>query len=151
MQLDDTATILAHADFFEICDAEQRRLLAFASERQNYNPGEVLYKSGTLAEGAHVLISGTVSTQADDHSIRPYSSSQVGALIGAMALVLAKPHQVTITAIDHVETLLVPRAAFMKLARQFPDLAERAANRIRSEMTSYIGAIERVRPRMERD
>ncbi len=38
MQLDDAATILARADFFEVCDAEQRRLLAFASERKRTGP-----------------------------------------------------------------------------------------------------------------
>lgn len=150
MQLDDTATILAHADFFEICDAEQRRLLAFASERQSYAPGEIIYKSGAVAEGAHVLISGTVSTISDDKADRPHRTSQHGSLLGSMALVLAKPRPVTITAVDAVETLLVPRLAFMKLAKQFPELAQRAVGRIQSEMTSYIGALESVRGHMER-
>ncbi len=43
MQLDDAATILGRADFFEVCDAEQRRLLAFASERKKYRPDAVIY------------------------------------------------------------------------------------------------------------
>ena len=52
MQLDDAATILSHADFFEVCDAEQRRLLAFASERKKYRPGSIIYKSGDVPDGA---------------------------------------------------------------------------------------------------
>jgi CRP-like cAMP-binding protein len=151
MQLDDTATILAHADFFEICDAEQRRLLAFASERQSFSPGDVIYQSGDVAEGAHVLIRGTVSTVPDDRAARPYRTSEQGALLGSMALVLAKPRPVTVSAVDAVETLLVPRTAFMKLARQFPELAQRAVARIQGEMTTYIGAIEKARTRMERE
>ena len=55
MQLDDAATNLSHADFFEVCDAEQRRLLAFASERKKYRPGSIIYKSGDVPDGAHVL------------------------------------------------------------------------------------------------
>ena len=43
MQLDDAATILGRADFFEVCDAEQRRLLAFASERKRFRPGATIY------------------------------------------------------------------------------------------------------------
>jgi CRP-like cAMP-binding protein len=151
MQLDDTATILAHAEFFEICDAEQRRLLAFASERISFAPNEVIYQSGTVADGAHVLIRGMVSTVPDDKAEKPYRTSQHGTLLGSMALVLPKPRPVTISAVDAVETLLVPRSAFMKLARQFPDLAQRAVARIQSEMTSYIDAIEKVRTRMERN
>ncbi len=148
MQLDDAATILGRADFFEVCDAEQRRLLAFASERKKFRPGSVIYASGDVPEGAHVLISGTVATLQDGAEDNPYLVHETGALLGAMGLVVAKPRPVTLKAIDAVETLLVPRAAFMKLANQYPLLAARAAERIRLELTSYLGAIEKVRGRI---
>ncbi len=147
MQLDDAATILGRADFFEICDAEQRRLLAFASERKKFRPGSVIYASGDQPEGAHVLVSGTVSSTQDGADHNPYLIHEVGAVLGAMALVIPKPRPVTIKAIDAVETLFVPRTAFMKLANQYPDLAGRAADRIRRELTSYLGAIEGSRGR----
>ena len=61
MQLEDAATILSRADFFEICNAEQRRLLAFASERRRHPGGATIYKGGDISDGAHVLVSGTVT------------------------------------------------------------------------------------------
>ena len=67
---------------------------------------------------------------------------------GAMSLVVSKPRPVTVKAIDNVETLFVPRSAFLKLANQAPDLARRAADRIRSELVGYLGAIEQVRPKI---
>lgn len=145
MQLDDAATILGRADFFEICDAEQRRLLAFASERKRFRPGTVIYKSGDVPEGAHVLISGTVATLQEGIEDNPFLIHEAGAVLGAMALVVAKPRPVTVKAVDAVETLFVPRTAFMKLAQQYPDLAGRAANKIRRELTGYLGAIESLR------
>jgi len=145
MQLDDAATILGHADFFEICDAEQRRLLAFASERKRYRPGTVIYSSGEVPEGAHVLVSGTVATTQEGLEENPFLIHDHGAVLGAMALVVAKPRPVTVKAVDTVETLFVPRSAFMKLAQQYPDLAARAATRIRRELTGYLGAIETIR------
>ena len=150
MQLDDAATILGRADFFEICDAEQRRLLAFASERKKFRPGAVIYASGDQPEGAHVLVSGTVSSTQDGAENNPYLIHEVGAVLGAMALVIPKPRPVTIKAIDAVETLFVPRTAFMKLANQYPELAARAADRIRRELTSYLGAIEESRGRFRK-
>ncbi|WP_421761802.1 cyclic nucleotide-binding domain-containing protein [Devosia sp.] len=150
MQLDDAATILGRADFFEVCDAEQRRLLAFASERKKFRPGTVIYASGDVPEGAHVLVSGTVSTTQDGAEDNPFLIHSQGAVLGAMALVVAKPRPVTLKAVDAVETLFVPRSAFMKLANQYPDLAGRAAERIRGELTSYLGAIEAVRGRMSK-
>jgi CRP-like cAMP-binding protein len=148
MQLDDAATILGRADFFEVCDAEQRRLLAFASERRRFRPGSVLYQSGDTPEGAHVLISGTVATTRDGGENDPFLIHDAGAVLGAMALVVAKPRPVTVKAIDAVETLFVPRTAFMKLATQYPDLAQRAADRIRAELSGYLGAIEQLKPRI---
>ena len=145
MQLDDAATILGRADFFEICDAEQRRLLAFASERKKFRPGSVIYAAGDMPEGAHVLVSGTVSSTQDGAEGNPFLIHEVGAVLGAMALVIAKPRPVTIKAVDAVETQFVPRTAFMKLANQYPDLAARAADRIRRELTGYLGAIEGAR------
>ena len=62
MQLDDAATVLGRAEFFSVCDAEQRRLLAFASERKRFRPGATIYQSGDMPEGAHVLIVGTVAS-----------------------------------------------------------------------------------------
>ena len=148
MQLDDAATILSRADFFEVCDVEQRRLLAFASERKTFRPNTVIYKGGDVPDGAHVLVSGTVATMRDGGENDPYLIHESGAVLGAMALVVAKPRPVTLKAVDSVETLFVPRAAFMKLAQQNPDLAARAADRIRRELTGYLGAIERLKPRI---
>ena len=148
MQLDDTATILGRAEFFDICDADQRRLLAFASERKKFRPGAVIYASGDVPEGAHVLISGTVATTQDGAEDNPFLVHEQGALLGAMGLVVAKPRPVTVKAVDAVETLFVPRTAFLKLANQYPVLAARAADRIRQELLDYLGAINSVRGRM---
>jgi iron complex outermembrane receptor protein len=68
-----------------------------------------------------------------------------GSVLGAVSLVVARPRPVTIKAVDQVETLFVPRAAFMKLANQTPELAARAAERIRRELTGYLTAVEQVR------
>jgi CRP-like cAMP-binding protein len=148
MQLDDAATILSHADFFEVCNAEQRRLLAFASERKKFRPGAVIYEAGEVPEGAHVLVSGTVQTTRQGAEDNPFIVHEQGAVLGAMALVVAKPRPVTVKAIDAVETLFVPRHAFMKLAQQYPDLAARMADRIRRDLSGYLGAIETIRPKI---
>jgi CRP-like cAMP-binding protein len=145
MQLDDATTILGRADFFEVCDAEQRRLLAFASERKRFKPGSVLYQAGDVPEGAHVLVHGTVATYQGDDTENPFVITQLGSTLGAISLVIARARPVTLKAVDNVETLFVPRTAFMKLANQTPDLAARAADRIRRELTGYLGAIEQVR------
>jgi CRP-like cAMP-binding protein len=141
MQLDDIAAILLSADFFEICDADQRRLLAFASERQTHGRGSEVYKAGDIPEGAHILISGVLTT-IPEGSTKGYEIRRPGSLVGAISLILAKPRPLTIRAVTSSETLLVPRSAFLKLAHQSPDLAGRAAERIREELGTYLDSIE---------
>jgi CRP-like cAMP-binding protein len=148
MQLDDATTILGRADFFSVCNAEQRRLLAFASERKKWRPNSVIYQAGEVPEGAHILVAGTIATYQQGDEANPFVISNPGALLGAMSLVVAKPRPVTVKAIDNVETLLVPRSAFMKLANQAPDLAAKAADRIRQELVGFLGEIERVKPKI---
>jgi CRP-like cAMP-binding protein len=148
MQLDDAATILARTEFFQICDGEQRRMLAFASERRRHKPGTLIYKAGAVPEGAHVLVAGTIATLQGDDGENPFVVSQPGSLLGAISLVIAKPRPVTVKAIDQVETLFVPRSAFMKLCNQYPDLAGRAADRIRGDLSGYIREIEKMGPRI---
>lgn len=151
MLLDDTATILAHADFFDICNEEQRRMLAFASERRKFSAGQTILSGEGVPEGAHVLVRGTVVSRPHEApKAVGYESSVQGAVIGTMALMLARPRPVTVTALTDVETIFVSRIAFMKLVRQYPDLADRAANRLRREIGTYVGAIERVKGRISR-
>ncbi len=145
MQLDDATTILGRADFFTVCDAEQRRLLAFASERKRWRPNAVLYAAGEVPEGAHVLVRGTVATYQEGDDANPFVVANQGAVLGAMSLVVARPRPVTVKAVDAVETLFVPRTAFLKLCNQAPDLAVRAADKVRAELLGYLGAIEQVR------
>lgn len=149
MQLDEVSAVLASADFFEVCDAEQRRLLAFVSEAKRFAPGSTIFTLGEEADGAHILISGEVSVTTDPLGKRPPRLvSEAGTLLGEMGLVLSRPRRATITAVDAVETLLVPRQAFLKLAGQFPDLAARAAERIERELGQFLGSIDKVRKRM---
>ena len=149
MQLDDAATILSRAEFFEVCDAEQRRLLAFASERRKFRPGTTIYRGGDTPEGAFVLVAGTISTTHAGAEENPYLIHKPGAVLGAMSLVIAKPRPVTAKAVDAVEVLFVPRSAFMKLANQYPDLARRAAKRIKRDLSAYLTAVESVGSRIK--
>mgnify|MGYP001556691629 FL=1 len=140
MQIDDAATILAGADFFEICTEEERRLLAFASERKRFAAGSTIVESGVVPDGAHVLISGSISVTPGAGG-EPHIVSEHGAVISTMALIVARPREVTIRAVGAVETLFVPRTAFRKLANQSPELARRAADKIRYELMGFVSAV----------
>lgn len=144
---DDAAAILAQAEFFDICDDEQRRMLAFAGETRHIDPDEVLYAAGDVPLGAFVLMGGTLKVK--PQTDKPYAISEPGSVVSAMALILAKPRPVTISAVTDCEVLFVPRQAFIKLVQQSPDLAQRAVDRIQTDLGNYLGALEPSRRKMK--
>lgn len=147
---DDAAEALAQAEFFDICDDEQRRMLAFAGDTRHFDPDAVLYKAGDLPAGAFVLMSGTLKAKPEGQGAgRPYAISEPGSVVSAMALILAKPRPVTITAVTDCQTLFIPRHAFMKLVQQSPELAQRAVARIEQDLGNYLGALEPARRKMK--
>lgn len=150
MSMDDAAGILSHADFFDICTDEQLRMLGFAGDRQRFEADAVIYKAGDVPQGAYVLVEGTVRARHDEPEAgKPYALSEPGSVISPTALIIAKPRPVTFSAVTDCELLFVPRMAFLKLARQSPDLAERAAERIAQDLGRYMHALEPLRRKMK--
>lgn len=142
MELDDNNSVLDQADFFSICDGEQKRLLAFASERHQFAAGDVIFTKGDATEGAYVLVSGQVIAGDNaSSSSKPHMIEDMGALLGELGLVLERPRRSTMRAATDVDVLFVPRSAFTKLMKQYPIMAERAALRISAELDDYLRAI----------
>lgn len=150
MQIDDAASVLASAEFFGICTDDERRLLAFASERKRYPAGAVIAEAGAVPTGAHVLVSGAVSVLADGAPAGTARLvSQRGAVIGVSALLIERPRSVTITAAGATETLLVPRFAFLKLLNESPELVRHTAARTRQELLDFMGALTPLREKIK--
>ncbi len=150
MRMDDAAAILARADFFNMCDDEQRRMLGFASDRRIMDADSVIYTAGDVPEGAFVLIEGTVKARnVGVEAGKPYALSEPGSIISPMALILEKPRPVTITAVTDCELLFVPRSAFLKLVRQYPELAQKAVQRIERELSGYLTALDPLKRKMK--
>ncbi len=148
--MDDAAGVLARADFFDICDDEQLRMLGFAGDRKHFAADETIYKAGDVPQGAFVLIEGTIRARHEGAEAgKPYALSEPGSVISPTALILEKPRPVTFTAITDCEMLFVPRTAFLKLLRQNPELAGRAAKRIEQDLGRYMHALEPLRTRMK--
>ena len=147
MDLDDNETVLSAAEFLRDLDETQRRLLAFSSERLTHQEGDVLYRARAISEGAHVLISGVLEARGErGEPTRVFE--EPGVLLAAMALIVAKPRPVTLVARTKSETLFIPRTAFMKLVRSYPDLAGRLAEQVRKELSEYVRTLRPLRTRL---
>jgi CRP-like cAMP-binding protein len=149
MRMDDAVGVLARADFFDICDDEQLRILGFTGDRKHFAADSIIYKAGDVPQGAYVLIEGTVKAKHEGAEAgKPYALSEPGSVISPTALIIERPRPVTFTAVTDCDLLFVPRASFMKLAQQYPDLAQRAAERIQQDLGRYMHALEPLRKKI---
>jgi hypothetical protein len=97
-------------------DAALQELCAAAEER-SFQPGEAMVRQGEPAEGLLILLEGTAHARlrgADrDHCIGRFTG---GDLVGEMALVTREARSADVLADSPVRVLLVPTAAFDRLA-----------------------------------
>lgn len=147
MALDVAMDALAGAGVFAGLSDEQLRLLAFSSEYRRVGAGEVLYHAGGVADGAFVLVSGTVTIDHGDK--HPISVDEQYATVGELALVAARPRPATVTAETDCEFVYVPREGFMKLIEVYPELATRMAARVRDSLSRYLRALESLGAKMK--
>ncbi|MCF6343871.1 MAG: cyclic nucleotide-binding domain-containing protein [Devosiaceae bacterium] len=146
MGLDNINAMIANVEFFSICNDEQIRLLAFASEMQRYNARDIIAKDNVGTDGAYIINQGTVLIN-DDKELdkKPYFISGPNKLIGERSLLLNRPLRSVLIASDNVEALFVPQKAFFKLLRQYPEMAALIAKRIEENLDNYLRSFDGLR------
>ncbi len=143
MGLEDIIEIIKDAEFFSICNEEQLRLLAFASERRHYDAKEIIVDKIIGYDGAYIIINGDVSVSDDlERGNNSYIISGANTLVGERSLLLNKPLRSLIIANSEVEALFVPHKAFYKLLQQYPDIATIIKQRIETELDNYLRAFD---------
>lgn len=150
MQLEDAAAILSDADFFNMCTAEQRRILAFSAERRVLKKGDVLFRRGDVVDGAFVLMSGELLSTDDRSEADGSLISEYGAVIAELALLTKHPRRATIKAKSDAELLYVSRDVFMKLVEQYPDLADQVRYHVSSKLNEFVRPITNAVPKIKK-
>ncbi len=135
----DSASILGGVEFFDVCNDEQIRLLAFSSENLNFRAGQVIVEKGEMSEGAYIINYGCVIIGESAQNTTSFCGP--GVMIGELNLLMKRVHQSTITAQGEVDCLFVPRGAFQKLLKQYPDLASYFIEKIEAGLDDYLQSI----------
>ncbi|MEI4471239.1 cyclic nucleotide-binding domain-containing protein [Frigidibacter sp. MR17.24] len=114
--------LLQKLDLFSDIDPGRLKILAFASERCHYAPGEVLVHEGDESDGALILMSGTVEVQKSCFGItKKMTGSDSGvAIIGQSSMLSGKKCGATVTAETEVEVMRINRECFVKLMASCP-------------------------------
>ncbi|MTH77895.1 cyclic nucleotide-binding domain-containing protein [Paracoccus aestuariivivens] len=117
MLLEDEVALLRKLPLFAGVDPCRLKVLCFASSRESFAPGEVLFRENEPNSGAYVIFSGSVDVHKaaeDSHQIRSGNENAV-AIVGQSSMLNEGPYNATVTAVSPVEVLLINGSCFMQL------------------------------------
>ncbi len=124
MSLNEEVELLRNIPLFSKIEPSKLKLLAFASDRLTFAPGQELFHQGDPGDAAYIIMEGeadvTVDTPAGEISVAKVGKND---LIGEIAILCDVPRTATIKALTEVTTLAISKDLFFQMVTEFPDMA----------------------------
>ena len=123
MMLKDEVQTLRQVPLFSRVAPAKLKLLAFASDRVSYRPGEILFHQGDPGDAAYVILTGKADIRADS----PNGEIKVAELdnndiVGEIAILCDVSRTATVKAAVPLEALRIRKDDFLKLLADYPDM-----------------------------
>lgn len=124
MSLDQEVDILRKIPLFADVDPPKLKLMAFASERLTFKPGEAVVRQGDPGDAAYVIIAGTADVVVQTPSgPLTVASMQCNDIVGDIAILIDVPRTATVMATSELVTLKLTKELFFQLVTDFPEIA----------------------------
>lgn len=123
MSIDQEVDILRRIPIFAKIDPAKLKLMAFASERVTYKPGQTLFQQGEMGDAAFIVLQGTadVLINAANGPLRVASLSE-NEIIGEIAILCDIPRTATVQAATELTTLKITADLFFRMLMDFPEM-----------------------------
>ena len=124
MSLEREVEILRRIPLFTNIEPAKLKLMAFASERVTYRPGQSVMIQGEQGDAAYVIIEGQADVMVNGPN-GPLKVAEVGVndIIGDIAILIDIPRTATVAANSELVTLKLKKELFYQLVHDFPDMA----------------------------
>ena len=124
MSLKQEFELLRRVPFFAEIEPSKLKLLAFMSERVGFDPGKNLMRQGEQADAAYLIIDGRaeviLETPAGAVVVATLGANEI---VGEMGILGNVPRAATVRAKDRVIALRISKEPFMRMVREFPNMA----------------------------
>ncbi len=124
MSLESEVDALKKVPLFANIETSKLKLMAFASERLTFRPGQVLVKQGDQGDAAYIILEGEaeVVLSQDDGSEVVVATLKKNSVLGEIAILCDVPRTATVRAKDKTETLKITKDLFFRLVQDFPQI-----------------------------
>lgn len=124
----DPADLLARTPLFGGLDETSRKAVAMEMREAAYEPGQIIFSRGDAGSELHVVTKGRVrlSVLTSDGRELSFAHAEAPSIFGELAVFDGRPRSADATAVNKVETLMLSKAAFLRLLATRPSVGEAA-------------------------
>jgi len=140
LSLDDDVRQLAGVRPLDALPREALQLLAFSCEKRRLSAGERLFSAGESADAAFFVFEGEIVLRDETAERR----ASLGALIGAVALLVETSRPADAAATRDSVLLRIPRETFRRVLSEFPESAAKIRRASASRARRLIGGLETI-------
>jgi CRP/FNR family transcriptional regulator, cyclic AMP receptor protein len=148
-----SAETLRSIPLFADCEPVHLQVLAFSAQRHDFSEGERIVSQGSKGLAAFLILDGAVELTRDDGAgALRIGEAGPGALIGEIAMIADRPYSITATARAAVQSVLIDRQLFMRVAEEYPEFGSRVYRAIAkrldgsmADLSDIKGAFDRAR------
>ena len=117
----DEVDLLRRVPLFSQIDTAKLKLLALASERLRYAPGQVVMRQGDTGDAAFVIINGEAEVVIHNaHEEQVVAHLGRNDIVGEIAILCDVPRTATIRASGDLDVLKITKDRFIRLLSDFP-------------------------------
>lgn len=122
MSLEQEVEVLRQIPLFAHIEPAKLKLMAFASDRLSFKPGETLFRQGDPGDSAYIIVAGTaqVLRELDDGAAVVLAEPGKNAIIGEIAILCDVPRTATVKAKDELTALKITKELFFRMVQDFP-------------------------------
>ncbi|MCP4071972.1 MAG: cyclic nucleotide-binding domain-containing protein [Hyphomicrobiales bacterium] len=138
--------ILRKIPLFSGIDPAKLKLLAFASERMEYDEGQNLFRQGEVGDAAYVIVQGVaeIIVETADGEI-PVAEFKDNAFIGEIAILCDVPRTATVRAKAKLVVLKIKKEHFLGLIKDFPELGIEVMRELASRLSKTTNELSETR------
>ena len=149
--LSQEVDILRRIPLFSGIEPAKLKLLAFVSERLEYQEGQNLFRQEQVGDAAYVIIEGAadVIVESEDGEI-PVAELGDNAFVGEIAILCDVPRTATVRAKTKLDVLKIKKEHFLALIKDFPDLGIEVMRELASRLSNTTSQLSQTRRELER-
>lgn len=151
MDIQRETEALGKVPLFSKLEQSKLKLLAFTSELQTYEEGEVVFNEGDAADCAFVIIDGEADIYANaDGAQVVVGTLQANQLLGELGVLTSSPRSATIHAKGRLMMLRISTDMFLKLLAENPSVALDVMRQLSGKLVLAHRQYEELRVKLQR-